>query len=196
MKGKSIMKNKNNSFDRKTIAHAAFLRGINVGGHAAVKMDDLRKTFESLEFANVKTVLASGNVLFEIAPADTAALTMKIEQKLKKAFGWDIGVILRTFKEIQRIMDSNPFKKIPVTPQTRLYITFLSEKPGKIFPVPFESPKKDFRILGVSDTEVLSVLTLSPESQTTDLMSYIEKEFGRKITTRNWNTIVKILGKQ
>jgi uncharacterized protein (DUF1697 family) len=190
------MTNKTNSFDRKTIAHAAFLRGINVGGHAAMKMDDVRTTFESLGFNNVKSVLASGNILFETAPSDSAALTMKIEQKLKKMFGHEIGVIVRTIEEIQELTDSNPFKKIPITPQTRLYVTFLSEKPGKTFPVPFESPKKDFRIVGVSDTEVLSVLTLSPESQTTDLMSYIEKEFGRKITTRNWNTIVKILGKQ
>ena len=47
------------------IKYAAFLRGINVGGHTIIKMGELRKVFESLGFWNVKTVLASGNVLFE-----------------------------------------------------------------------------------------------------------------------------------
>ncbi|HYQ86023.1 MAG TPA: DUF1697 domain-containing protein, partial [Bacteroidota bacterium] len=47
------------------IQYAAFLRGINVGGHKPVRMSDLEKAFGQLGFRNVKTVLASGNVLFE-----------------------------------------------------------------------------------------------------------------------------------
>ena len=44
--------------------YIAFLRAINVGGHV-VKMDALRRLFESLGFSNVETFIASGNVLFE-----------------------------------------------------------------------------------------------------------------------------------
>src|SRR4029077_19756102 len=50
--------------------YVAFLRGINVGGNRVLKMDDLRKAFESLGFKDVKTVLASGNVMFD-APRST-----------------------------------------------------------------------------------------------------------------------------
>ena len=48
-----------------SIKYAAFLRGINVGGHKTVPMEGLKKTFASLGFQNVKTLLASGNILFD-----------------------------------------------------------------------------------------------------------------------------------
>jgi uncharacterized protein (DUF1697 family) len=95
--------------------------------------------------------------------------------------------------EIQELADSNPFKKITVTPQMRLYVTFLSEKPKSSLKIPYESPEKDFKIVRVSNNEVCSVLTLSPNTGTVDAMSVLEKEFGRKVTTRNWNTVIKLL---
>jgi uncharacterized protein (DUF1697 family) len=173
--------------------YAAFLRGINVGGHKPVPMQKLKKAFESLEFKNVQTLLASGNVVFEAPPIDTIALEQKVEQKLKKAFGHEIGVLIRTMEELQLLSNSQPFKKIDVTPQTRLYVTFFSEKPRSGLKIPFTSPDKSFKILHVSGREVCSVLTLSPDSGTLDLMKVLEKEFGRKITTRNWNTVIRVL---
>jgi uncharacterized protein (DUF1697 family) len=56
------------------VRYAAFLRGINVGGHRKIKMETLRQQFESLELQNVKTLLNSGNVLFETPEADPSAL--------------------------------------------------------------------------------------------------------------------------
>jgi len=55
----------------------AFLRAINVGGHV-VKMDQLRRFFEALGFANVETFIASGNVIFESKSKDPAALQRQI----------------------------------------------------------------------------------------------------------------------
>ena len=58
---------KNNLSDNKNIfKYAAFLRGINVGGNNIIKMEELKKVFESMGFLNVKTILASGNVLFRV----------------------------------------------------------------------------------------------------------------------------------
>jgi uncharacterized protein (DUF1697 family) len=179
--------------DDKQTAYAAFLRGINVGGNKPVKMDELKKAFESLGFKKVKTLLASGNVVFEAPHSSASVLTPKIEEKLKKRFGHEIGVLIRTITELQHLEESNPFKGTNVTPQTRLYVTFLSEKPKSGLKIPHESPDKNFKILRAAENEVCSVLTLSPNSRTVDLMNVLEKEFGRKITTRNWNTIAKVL---
>lgn len=173
--------------------YVAFLRGINVGGHKPVKMDELRKAFEALGFQNLKTVLASGNVLFEAPKAKPLALTRTIESKLEAVFGHKISVLLRSLGEIQELADARPFQNIKVTPQTRLYVTFLSEKPKSELKAPHKSPDKSFTILRVSSSEVCSVLTLSPKAQTTDLMEFLEKVFGRNVTTRNWNTINRIL---
>jgi len=175
------------------IKYVAFLRGINVGGHKAVKMEELKKAFEALGFENVKTLLASGNVLFEAPHASASTLAKKIESKLETAFGHEIGVLIRKIEELQRLAEANPFAGVKVTPQTRLYVTFLSEKPKSGLKIPYESPDKSFKIIRATGSEVCSVLTLSPNSRTVDLMSILEKEFGRKVTTRNWNTIEKIL---
>jgi len=173
--------------------YAAFLRGINVGGHKSVKMDELKKTFHYIGFKNVKTVLASGNVLFEATKAGTDTLSKKIGEKLKETFGFEIGVIVRTIEELQQLSDLNPFIGIKVTPQTRLYVTFLSEKFKSSLKIPYESLDKKFKILKVSATEICSVLTLTPTSRTVELMAILEKEYGKKVTTRNWNTIIKLI---
>jgi uncharacterized protein (DUF1697 family) len=175
------------------ISYVAFLRGINVGGNRRIKMEDLRKAFELLGFQHVRTLLAAGNVVFETPEANVIALGQKIEAKLAEVFGYDIGVILRTLDDIREIAGADPFKGITVTPDTRLYVTFLKEKPESALKIPYESPQKDFRILRVTTGEVFSILTLSPNSRSVDAMNVLEKEFGRRITTRNWNTVVKIL---
>ena len=173
--------------------YVAFLRGINVGGHKLVRMEKLRSAFTSLGHKEVKTLLASGNVLFETAAGDAEAHVARIEEKLKAAFGHEIGVQLRSIPELQKLAETNPFKNLKITPQIRFYVTFLREKAKLRLKIPHESPEGDFKILRVSDTEACSVITISPHGQTTDLMAFLEKEFGRKITTRNWNTIARIL---
>lgn len=171
--------------------YVAFLRGINVGGKM-VKMEALRKAIEELGYEHVKTLLNSGNVVFEAEEKNEKKLQQVIEEKLEKVFGFHIDVLLRTQKNIQALVSADPFKGIAVTPQTRLYVTFLSEKSVHALKIPYESPEKDFRILRVTDTEVVSVLTLSEKRGTTDVMKIPEKEFGKLITTRNWNTVKKI----
>lgn len=173
--------------------YIAFLRGINVGGHKKVKMEELKKTFEALGFENVKTLLASGNVIFSAPPENESTLVQKIEKKLETAFGHEIGVLIRKIETLQKLAEANPFAGIEVTPQTRLYVTFLAEKSSSSLKIPYETPDRNFIILSATGSEVCSVLTLSPDSRTVDLMSILEKEFGRKITTRNWNTIQKII---
>jgi uncharacterized protein (DUF1697 family) len=171
----------------------AFLRGINVGGNKLIKMEDLKKCFAAVGFKNVKTILASGNVLFESTNADEDALAKKIADKLKAELGFDVGIQIRSIDEIQKLADRAPFKKIKVTPDTRLYITFLPQEPKSKLKIPYESPEKDFKILEVTSREICSVVTLSPGRGTLDMMGFVEKEFGKNITTRNWNTVGKIL---
>ncbi len=171
--------------------YVAFLRGINVGGQNIISMAKLRDVFSSLGFQNVETLLVSGNVLFDAAAAKPEALTARIEKKLKEVFDHEIAVVLRSLSDLQKLGKSAPFKKIKVTPETRLYVTFLREKPKRALEVP--AGTDDFRILRVSDSEVCSVVTLSPGRQTTDMMRFMDTELGRAVTTRNWNTILKVL---
>ncbi|MBD0331468.1 MAG: DUF1697 domain-containing protein [Chitinophagaceae bacterium] len=173
--------------------YVAFLRGINVGGHKKVPMEQLRKCLEATGLKKVKTLLASGNVIFETGKSDIQSLNKKIASSLKEEFGFDIPLIIRTAEQIQKLVQRNPFKSIKVDSNTRLYVTFLNNKPRTYPKLPYVTPEGDFTILEITDGEVLSVLRLTPGMGTTDSMNILEKEFGRDVTTRNWNTVIKLL---
>lgn len=173
----------------------AFLRGINVGGHALIKMNALKKVFEKMGFWNVRTLLASGNVIFDSEKVDKKVLTREVESTLKNEFKRDIGVILRSLDDLKNFKLLGPFKGVEITPDIRLYVSFLFEegKPRTI-EIPYATPREELRILYATATEVFSVLDLSKGKKTPDAMNIIEKEFGSNLTTRNWNTVLKILG--
>jgi len=109
--------------------YIAFLRGINVGGHHKVPMADLRIAFEEMGYAQIKTLLNSGNVIFNGPDEQTALLEARIASHLKNIFGFSIPVLIRKADDIQEIICNNPFKNIPVTKDVRLYVTFLKESP-------------------------------------------------------------------
>ncbi len=171
--------------------YIAFFRGINVGGHKKVPMAELKRLFEELSFENIKTLLNSGNVLFEANETKEESLIKKIEGAFETKFGFDSRIMIRTFAEIENIISLDPFKKIKVEKHTRLYVTFLPAKSISKLKLPYASPEEDFQILSKSNREVFSVLTLK-SSQSVKAMAFIEKEFGKDVTTRNWNTIIKL----
>ncbi len=174
--------------------YVAFLRGINVGGNKKVPMVKLKRTFENLGFENVRTLLASGNVIFEGKRANLASLVKKISATLGEAFGFTIPVILLDTSEIKKMIESNPFKKIEITSQKRFYVTFLSAEPQSKLKIPYINTDNSFSILSIEGNAVFSVLDLA-KTGTPEAMGILEKEFGKNITTRNWNTIIKILKK-
>jgi uncharacterized protein (DUF1697 family) len=170
----------------------AFLRGINVGGHKRINMARLREACESLGLQNVRTLLASGNVLFESRKSDMPAMSKALEAEIKKAFELDVGVILCTRAELEKLAAADPFRGIPVTPRTRLFVTFLPKKPHSALKIPYVSPDGSFRILNVHDRAVCSVLTLGPQwAKNLRQMDILEKVYGRRITTRSWSTVCK-----
>lgn len=88
--------------------YVALLRGINVGG-ITIKMADLRQVFVDLGFDDVRTVLASGNVLFTSDSTDVAALKATIEAGLRKAFGYEAWVFVLDTTTLAGIVEAYPF---------------------------------------------------------------------------------------
>jgi uncharacterized protein (DUF1697 family) len=172
--------------------YVAFLRGINVGGHKLIKMADLAQIFSSLGLKNVKTYIVSGNVLFETPEQDPAVLTKKIEKGLEKALGYEVAVILRTVAELEYLINLDPFKHLKAGADVKKYVTFLSEKHTSKLKVPALSPKKDWEIIHLNPREVF-IVAHPVVGRYGESMMLVEKEFGKSVTTRNWNTVVKIL---
>ncbi|HWM34186.1 MAG TPA: DUF1697 domain-containing protein [Pseudolysinimonas sp.] len=104
-------------------AYVALLRGVNVGG-VNMKMADLAETVRGIGYEGVKTVLASGNVLFETADAAPAA-KRKLETALRERFGYEAWVHVLTLAQIEKLIAGYPF---PRSADRHAYVVFI-EKP-------------------------------------------------------------------
>jgi len=167
--------------------YIALLRGINVSGKK-VPMKDLVVCFEQLDYANIKTILNTGNVVFESSKSSTLDLVTEIESKIKTKFGFEVLVQVRRFEELKKMFDENPFKNLTHNLDTHWYVTFLNQPPPKtLFPT-----DDSYKFLSISHNALFTTLDRT-KAKTTDFMSFLDKNFGRSVTTRNWNTIEKIL---
>ncbi len=111
--------------------YVALLRGINLGGHKIVKMDQLRKVFERLGLEDVKTYIQSGNVVFK-APVQTPGnLTKQIEENVLRQFGFPVPVLVKTAGELGEIIRNNLLVKEKGIDLSKLHVTFLSSAPEK-----------------------------------------------------------------
>lgn len=167
--------------------YVALLRGINLGKRQ-IKMAELKTVFEGLDFSEVSTLLASGNVVFA-ARETTATLRTRIEAAIQEKYGFTVPVILRSEEEIRALVAGDPFKGVKAEKGTRLYITFLGGAPTSKLKAPYK--EGDFSLRQITKGHVASVL--GPKTASPDIMDFLGKEFGKDITTRNWNTVLKIV---
>ncbi|MCB0806164.1 MAG: DUF1697 domain-containing protein [Bacteroidales bacterium] len=167
--------------------YVSLLRGINVGGHKKVPMADLRKLLEKHGFKNVKTLLASGNVVYESNPEKADKMSAFLEDH----FGFPIPLLTFPFETIEKIVASDPFHKVELNEKTKLYVTFTREKPTPGFEVPFYADDGSFGVAGILDHAIFSFVDLE-KTGTLDAMAFLEKDLGKDLTTRNYNTVVKI----
>lgn len=95
--------------------YAAFMRALNVGGRV-VKMDELKRIYVGLGFANVESFIASGNIVFDSPSKDRAALEAKIEAGLARALGYASETFIRDFAQLAAIGAAEPFEGVHDAP--------------------------------------------------------------------------------
>ncbi|HVS21318.1 MAG TPA: DUF1697 domain-containing protein [Pyrinomonadaceae bacterium] len=175
------------------IKYVAFLRGINVGGKRLIKMEDLRRVVESLGLKNVRTFIASGNVLFETSQTNRDALTRKIEKKLLTAFGHDVPVVLQTIDELRDILRRGPFKNIKPSPDVMMCVTLLTGEPKGSPKLPLQSAIENLEVLAIKNRAAFILWRRKKNGMFSFPNNFFEKEFKVTATTRQWNTINRIV---
>jgi uncharacterized protein (DUF1697 family) len=174
-------------------AIVVMLRGINNVGSKRVTMATLKSAFEALGFTKVRTILASGNVIFE-SPRRGVPVGRPIARGLEESLGFPVAVIIRTVREMGAIVASGPFQGVPSGPGVQRYVTFLIGKGKARSLAELPAPPKGVRIVRVDAGEIYSLVDLSRGGRTPYLMRVLERTVGRGGTTRNWRTVLKILG--
>ena len=169
---------------------AAFLRGINVGGKHQIRMADLVGLVESAGMTNVKTVLASGNLIFDSTLRPDAAAS-KLEKAIEQEYGFPVPVIVRSSAELTALVHTDPFRAIKKNDHSKLYVSFLPKK-QKSQTTQFDPPK--YVTVVFADQQFLCmVLNISNGSGTPELMSLLDKHYGKSVTTRSWETLIKCI---
>ena len=170
-------------------AYVSLLRAVNVGGRRSVPMAPLRALYESLGFVNVQSYVQSGNVVFE-AKGSAASLRGKIEKAIAREFGIDVDVALRTATELRKIVAANPYVTTKADLK-QLHVTFLVATPDAAARTAVGAlayPPDEFVLLGSE----LYLRTPNGIGRTKLNFTAIEKVLG-PATTRNWNTVTKLL---
>ena len=175
------------------MVYVAFLRGINVGGRRLIKMDELARIFTSAGLKNVRTYIASGNVIFESGSANKATLTRKIEKALQEALGYEVTVVLRTLNELEGIVARNPFKGKLSGGDIMQCVVFLADEPKSRIQIPLISTTENLEVFEVTDRTAFVVSGRKKNGSFGFPNNFVEKQFGVAGTTRNWSTVNKIL---
>jgi uncharacterized protein (DUF1697 family) len=168
--------------------YVALLRGINVGGNNKVPMTDLRAMCLGLGYSNVETYIQSGNVVFD-TEATEAFVVADMEPGLLATFGLTLSVVLRSASELVEIVARNPF---PAEDDgTKLHVTCFAASLEAAMVAkldPSISPPEVFVIDGRD-----MYLHLPGGMGTSKLAVHIGQKLGKLGTTRNWNTILKLV---
>jgi uncharacterized protein (DUF1697 family) len=173
--------------------HVAFIRAINVAGHASVKMSDLREAFAAAGCRSVKTYIQSGNVVFESPRRSTTAVVRRVRAELRERLGCEPEVMVRTARDLEEIVSAAPFTSVEAEAGVKLYVAFLSRKPRNRPRFPIRSPKEALTALTMTNREVFIVSRRKPNGFYGFPNNFIEEALGVSATSRNWTTVRRIV---
>ncbi|CAM5707833.1 hypothetical protein SALBM135S_07744 [Streptomyces alboniger] len=176
-----------------TKTYAALLRGINVGGHKKVPMAELRALLEGLGHSGVRTYLQSGNAVFAADGGDEESLAAGLRSAIEERFGFAVDVLVRDHAFLRAVADACPFPAAGLEPR-QLHVTYFSAPVDAARFAAIEQPAyapEEFRlgdrVLYLYAPDGLGRSKLAEE------LSRPGVNKGIIATTRNWNTVTRLV---
>ncbi|WP_217213383.1 DUF1697 domain-containing protein [Streptomyces sp. AC550_RSS872] len=176
-----------------TTTYAALLRGINVGGSRRVPMAELRTLLTGLGHGGVRTYLQSGQAVFTADHGDEDSLAAELTSAIEKQFGFAVDVIVRDHAYLRAIADNCPFPAAELEPK-QLHVTYFSAPVDADRFAEIDQPAclpEEFR-LGDRALYLYAPNGLG-RSRLSEILSRPRLTKGLIATSRNWNTVVKLV---
>lgn len=181
----------NLSTERGTDINVALLRGINVGGKNKLPMKELAAMFVDAGCNDVRTYIQSGNVLFRAKPTLDKDIPSLMSASILSRFGYRVPVVTRTTRELQEIVQANPFVEHSAEAD-KLHVAFLSEMPDRADVDaldPNRSSPDEFAVLG----REIYLYCPNGLARTKLTNNYFDSTLSTTSTMRNWKTVLKLL---
>jgi uncharacterized protein (DUF1697 family) len=177
---------------RGAVPVVLLLRGVNVGGRAALPMAGLRALLGELGHEEARTHLQSGNAVIVASPSQARRLGPALEEAIAERFGVATRVMLRTRDEMRAVVDANPFAGAAASDPKSVHAVFLERRParaavGRIDPD--RSPGDAVEVVGAE--AYVHYPGGSGRSKLT--AAYLERVLGVAATGRNWRTVTALL---
>jgi uncharacterized protein (DUF1697 family) len=170
--------------------YIALFRGINVGGHHALPMKELKVVLEKNGCRDVRTYIQSGNVIFQSETPDSARLAKRLTLAVRKSHGFEPRVLVLTRGEIEKAAAGNPFPEAVDNPKS-LHLFFLAERPAAADLRAIEALKTSrerFELKGL-----IFYLHTPDGFGSSKLAARAEKLLGVEATARNWRTVTTLV---
>jgi uncharacterized protein (DUF1697 family) len=173
--------------------YIALLRGVNLGPNRRMAMADLRRWLTDLGYANVRTLLQSGNAVFDCA-ASATEVCRALEKGIADGAGFPVDCVVRTPEQLQAVIDAHPFAGIATDP-AKMGVAFLAAPlakdrlrdvdTGALAPERFE--------VGPGRTEIYLWYANGMARSKLGAMVLPDRKLGTSPTVRNWNTVTKLV---
>ena len=171
------------------MSYIALLRGINVSGQKKIPMVELRSILSLAGLNDVRTYIQTGNVLFNATGKSIVRLESHIQETIKNHFGFEVDIIVKTPKQLKKIIDDCPFDE---PKKLKSYFTILHDIPenGLIEEASKKQyPNEEYYI--INDC-IYAHFALGAGKAKFD-MKFFERKFNTIATTRNYNTMMKLV---
>jgi uncharacterized protein (DUF1697 family) len=167
--------------------HILLLRGINLGSRNRISMPSLRAALDDAGFEDVRTYLQSGNVVL----SGVGDVATKVERLIKKEFGLDIPVVVRTRAQLAKVVELNPLAKVAKNPK-RYQVSFLDAKPSRDTVRRVEEAAAKGERVVVHGREIYA---WHPDTIARSRLWALlaGQDLGVTATARNWTTVQKLL---
>ena len=169
--------------------YIALLRGINVSGQKKIPMAELRALLSKEGLVDVQTYIQSGNVIFKSTEAHISNLELNIYRAIKKHFGFEVPVLVKTRKELQQIFDDCPFNPEKKTHSYFMILYSVADKTIIDEILEIEVPNEEFVI--TDDCEYFNCSTGYGNAKCNN--NFFERKLKVTATARNYKTMVKLI---
>lgn len=178
-----------------TMKYVAMIRGVGPE-NLNMRGKRLQWAFETMGFTEVKPFLTSGNVLFSSLETDTYKLEVSIEASLPKLLDFSRDVFVLSQTNLEKLVKAEPFDELKHqnAGKTYLLVTFFKAPPKDLPKLPHQPEGKSFELVASVNGALCTVVDLT-KGKTPDLMAWLERQYGKRITSRTWNTVTRLSAK-